>query len=64
MMVEGEMNEVQEHDLVDALKAAQQAIIPMCELQDELAKELGTDVLLRLPGPKLKFLMLATPYLP
>ena len=44
MMVEGEMSEVQEHDLVEALKAAQKAIVPMCELQDELAKELGTDV--------------------
>jgi polyribonucleotide nucleotidyltransferase len=38
MMVEGEMKEVQEKDLIDALKAAQKAIKPMCELQDELAK--------------------------
>ena len=44
MMVEGEMKEVQEKDLIDALKAAHEAIKPMCELQDELAKELGTDV--------------------
>ena len=43
MMVEGEMKEVQEKDLIDALKAAHAAIKPMCELQDELAKELGTD---------------------
>ena len=42
MMVEGEMKEVQEKDLIDALKAAHAAIKPMCELQDELAKELGT----------------------
>ena len=43
MMVEGEMNEVSEQDLIGALKAAHEAIKPMCELQDELAKELGTD---------------------
>lgn len=44
MMVEGEMNEVQETDLLDALKAAHEAIKPMCQLQVELMKELGTDV--------------------
>lgn len=43
MMVEGEMKEVSEQDLIAALKAAHEAIKPMCELQDELAKELGTD---------------------
>ncbi len=43
MMVEGEMNEVQEIDLLNALKAAHEAIKPMCELQNELMKELGTD---------------------
>ena len=44
MMVEGEMKEVSEQDLLGALKAAQEAIRPMCELQVELMKELGTDV--------------------
>ena len=44
MMVEGEMKEVSELDLINALKAAHEAIKPMCDLQDELAKELGTDV--------------------
>ena len=44
MMVEGEMDEVSEQDLIGALKAAHEAIKPMCELQEELAKELGTDV--------------------
>ena len=43
MMVEGEMKEVSELDLIGALKAAHEAIKPMCALQDELAKELGTD---------------------
>ncbi|MBP5197339.1 MAG: polyribonucleotide nucleotidyltransferase, partial [Bacteroidaceae bacterium] len=44
MMVEGEMKEVQESDLLAALKAAHEAIKPMCRLQKEMAKELGTDV--------------------
>ncbi len=43
MMVEGEMDEVSEQDLINALKAAHEAIKPMCELQEELSKELGTD---------------------
>jgi polyribonucleotide nucleotidyltransferase len=44
MMVEGEMKEVSEQDLLGALKAAMDAIKPMCELQLELSKELGKDV--------------------
>ena len=44
MMVEGEMKEVSEQDLLGALKAAMEAIKPMCELQAELSKELGKDI--------------------
>ena len=44
MMVEGEMDEVPESALLEALKAAHEAIKPMCRLQKELSKELGTDV--------------------
>ena len=44
MMVEGEMKEVSEIDLLNALKAAHEAIKPMCRLQKELSKELGKDV--------------------
>ena len=44
MMVEGEMKEVSEQDLLGALKAAMDAIKPMCELQTALSKELGKDV--------------------
>ncbi|QFQ12462.1 polyribonucleotide nucleotidyltransferase [Pseudoprevotella muciniphila] len=44
MMVEGEMDEVPESALLDALKAAHNAIKPMCQLQKELSKELGVDV--------------------
>ena len=44
MMVEGEMKEVSEQDLLEALKAAHEAIKPQCRVQIELMKELGTDV--------------------
>ena len=44
MMVEGEMKEVPESALLEALKVAHEAIKPMCEMQVELSKELGTDV--------------------
>ena len=44
MMVEGEMDEVTEQDLIQALKVAHEAIKPMCLMQEELAKELGKDV--------------------
>ena len=44
MMVEGEMDEVPESALLEALKVAHEAIRPMCQLQKELSKELGTDV--------------------
>ena len=41
MMVEGEMDEVSEDDLIAALKAAHEAIKPMCLIQKEWARELG-----------------------
>ena len=44
MMVEGEMDEVSEQELIGALKAAHEAIKPMCEMQEELSKACGTDV--------------------
>jgi len=44
MMVEGEMDEVSEQDLIGALKAAHDAIKPMCEMQEDLSKACGTDV--------------------
>ena len=43
MMVEGEMSEVSEQDLLDALKAAHEAIKPMCLIQKELMKECGKE---------------------
>ncbi len=44
MMVEGEMEEVPESALLEALKVAHEAIKPMCRLQKELSTELGKDV--------------------
>ena len=44
MMVEGEMKEVTEQDLLNALKVAHEAIKPMCRLQKELEKEVGKEV--------------------
>lgn len=43
MMVEGEMDEVSEQDLLDALKTAHDAIKPMCLIQNELTKECGKE---------------------
>lgn len=40
MMVEGEMNEVSEAELLEALKVAHEAIKAQCLVQEELAKEL------------------------
>ena len=44
MMVEGEMKEVSEQDLLEALKAAHEAIKPMCKAQLELAEEVGSTI--------------------
>ena len=44
MMVEGEMNEVSEHDMLEAIKFAHQEIKKHCRVQKELMAELGTDV--------------------
>ncbi len=41
MMVEGEMKEVSENDLLEAMKAAHEAIKPMCQAQLELMEEVG-----------------------
>ncbi|MDR0976877.1 MAG: polyribonucleotide nucleotidyltransferase [Prevotellaceae bacterium] len=44
MMVEGEMNEVSELDLLNAMKAAHEAIKVQCKAQMELAEEVGSTV--------------------
>lgn len=44
MMVEGEMKEVSEADLLNAMKVAHEAIKPMCQAQLELMNEYGKSV--------------------
>ncbi|MDD6253271.1 MAG: polyribonucleotide nucleotidyltransferase [Bacteroidales bacterium] len=44
MMVEGEMKEVSEHDMLEAIKFAHEEIKKHCRVQKELIKELGNDV--------------------
>jgi polyribonucleotide nucleotidyltransferase len=44
MMVEGDMKEVSEHDMLEAIKFAHEAIKQQCLVQKELNKELGKDV--------------------
>ena len=44
MMVEGEMNEVSESDLLEALRVAHEAIKVQCKAQMELAEEAGATV--------------------
>jgi polyribonucleotide nucleotidyltransferase len=41
MMVEGEMSEVSENDMIEAIRIAHEAIKKQCAAQEELAKELG-----------------------
>ena len=43
MMVEGEMKEVSEKDMLEAIKFAHEEIKKHCRVQKELMKELGTD---------------------
>ena len=49
MMVEGELNEVSEHDMLEAIKVAHEEIKKHCRVQKELMHELGTD------GPKREY---------
>ena len=44
MMVEGDMKEVSEHDMLEAIKFAHEEIKKHCRVQKELIKELGNDV--------------------
>jgi polyribonucleotide nucleotidyltransferase len=44
MMVEGEMKEVSEHDMLEAIKFAHEEIKRHCRVQKEMMHELGTDV--------------------
>ena len=47
MMVEGEANEVQEHELVEAIQAGHEAIKVQCKAQLELAQKVGEKALVK-----------------
>jgi len=44
LMVEGEMNEVSEADMLEAIKLAHEAIKPMCDAQLTLARKAGKEI--------------------
>lgn len=41
LMIEGEMNEISETEMLEAIKAAHASIAKLCDFQDELRNELG-----------------------
>ncbi|MGB0346776.1 MAG: polyribonucleotide nucleotidyltransferase [Balneolaceae bacterium] len=41
LMMEGEMDEISEKDMLDAIKAAHEAIKKLCDFQNELREEMG-----------------------
>lgn len=43
IMIEGEMKEISEKEMVDAIKEGHKAIAKLCEFQDELRKEFGVE---------------------
>ncbi len=43
LMIEGEMDEISEAEMLNAIKAAHEAIKKLCEFQNELRKELGKE---------------------
>lgn len=43
LMIEGEMKEISEAEMLDAIKAAHEAIKKLCDFQNELRKELGKE---------------------
>lgn len=43
LMIEGEMKEISEAEMLDAIKAAHDAIKKLCDFQNELRKELGKE---------------------
>jgi polyribonucleotide nucleotidyltransferase len=43
VMVEGEMQEISEEEMLEAIKAGHEAIIKLCDFQEELRKEFGNE---------------------
>ncbi|NGP76334.1 polyribonucleotide nucleotidyltransferase [Balneolaceae bacterium YR4-1] len=51
LMMEGEMEEISEAEMLDAIKAAHQSIIKLCEFQEELREEFGKEKRVFEPEP-------------
>ena len=43
IMIEGEMKEISETEMLDAIKEAHKAIVKLCEFQEEMRKEFGVE---------------------
>ncbi len=43
LMIEGEMKEISEKEMVDAIKEGHKAIVKLCEFQEDLRKEYGVE---------------------
>ena len=43
LMIEGEMKEISEKEMLEAVKAGHKAIVKLCEFQEELRKEFGVE---------------------
>jgi len=51
LMIEGEMDEVSEKEMLEAIKAAHKSIVKLCEFQEELRKEFGKEKRVFEPEP-------------
>jgi polyribonucleotide nucleotidyltransferase len=51
IMMEGEMEEISEQEMLEALRAAHKSIVKLCEFQDELREEFGKEKRVFEPEP-------------
>lgn len=51
LMIEGEMDEISEKEMLEAIKAAHKAIVKLCEFQEELREEFGKEKRVFEPEP-------------
>lgn len=51
LMIEGEMDEISEKEMLEAIKAAHKSIVKLCEFQEELREEFGKEKRVFEPEP-------------
>lgn len=51
LMIEGDMEEISEREMLDAIKAAHESIIKLCDFQEELRREYGKEKREFVPEP-------------